>query len=43
MKSQALKALAKPIYNPETYDIRPLTWVADRNVRAVLSVNIGQE
>ena len=43
MRSQALKALAKPIYDPETYDVRPLAWRADRNVNAMLSVNIGQE
>jgi hypothetical protein len=40
---QATRALAHPIYDPRTYDIRPLSWGPDRRTRAVISVNIGQE
>lgn len=43
MMSQAARALARPIYDPTTYDIRPLSWAPDAKTRAVLSVNIGQE
>jgi len=43
MIRQSMIALAHPIYDPTTYDVRPLAWRPDNKTNAVLSVNIGQE
>jgi hypothetical protein len=43
MNSHAEFALAHPVYEPETQIVPAHYWVADRNVSACLTVNIGQE
>lgn len=38
-----LIALARPCFDPDTYDMRPNMWSPTKGINAGLTVNIGME